>query len=270
MLNTNIIKTVGKRFVRAVMSEVTRATANTSPVITGVLERTPAIEHLEKSTKIISKPNIIENSCNVAKHFSSLEKNIINKIKNGTIETARVIDKNGNLVNDIKFIGDKYSVRLSPEYIFREGALDKFVDATYIHNHPFNSPLSSNDIYQMALLKLKKMVACTSDGGYSIMQRLKPISEINYSAFVDAAGRLISEEMQKMKSLGKIRGITDIQRMEILNQWRYERYSVFCEEFGLEFKNNISAIDCKNGIMDGNLFSVNPLQRLIDNIIRIF
>ena len=204
---------------------------------------------------------------NAEKLFSSLEKNIINKIKSGKIETAKVIDKNGNLVNDIKFIGDRYSVRISPECIFRDGIMDKFIDATYVHNHPFNAPLSSNDIYQMALLKLKKMVACTSDGGYSLMRRLKPISEMNYNEFVNAAGRLNSEEIQQMKYLGKKRGLTDIQRMELLNKWRYERFNAFADEFGLEFKSDISAISSKNSDIDGNLFSVNPLQRLIDNII---
>ena len=126
--------------------------------------------------------------------FSSLEKNIINEIKGGKIESARVIDKSGNLVKDIEFIGDKYSVRISPECLLKDSVIEKFKDSTYIHNHPFNAPLSSNDIVQMAITKIKKMVACTSDGGYSIIERVKPISKMDYDNFVRACFKLNSEE----------------------------------------------------------------------------
>ena len=198
--------------------------------------------------------------------FSSLESNIINEIKCGKIENARVIDKSGNLVKDIEFIGDKYGVRISPECLLKDGVLEKFVDATYIHNHPFNAPLSSNDIVVMALNKIKKMVACTSDGGYSIIERIKPISKMDYENFIRASFKLNSEEILQMKSLGKIRGITDMQRMELLNKWRYERFKSFSDEFGLTFQNNISTPN-KQEHLTGNLFQVNYLQRLIDNII---
>ncbi len=198
--------------------------------------------------------------------FSSLEIKLINEIKGCKIENARVIDKSGNLAKDIEFIGDKYSIRLSPECAFKEGAMDKFVDSIYIHNHPLNAPLSSNDIYQMATLKIKKMVACTPDGGYSVMERIKPISEMNYSELINNAGKLISEEIQKMKQLGKIRGITDLQRMEMLNSWRYERFGSFAKEFGLEFKNSIKSSNSQE-YLEGNIFRVNPLNRLIDNLI---
>ena len=73
---------------------------------------------------------------------------------------------------------------------------------------------------KIGLIKIKKMVACTSDGGYSIIERIKPISEMNYNEFINSAGKLQSEEVQKIKQLGKIRGITDSQRMEMLNNWR--------------------------------------------------
>ena len=228
--------------------------------------RVPNIERL-RYARGLTEDVVQLSENNAGKLFSSLEKNIINEIKSGKIETAKIIDKSGNLVKDLEFIGDRYSVRISPECIYKDGIMDKFIDATYIHNHPFNVPLSSNDIYQMAALKLKKMVACTSDGGYSLMQRLKPISEMNYDEFVIAAGRLNSEEIQQIKSLGKIRGLTDIQRMELLNKWRYERFNAFADEFGLKFKSDINAISSKNSNIDGNLFFVNPLQRLIDNII---
>lgn len=198
--------------------------------------------------------------------FSPLEKDMMKEIKSGKIETAKVIDKNGNLVNDIEFIGDRYSVRISPECIFRDGVMDKFIDATYIHNHPFNAHLSSNDIYQMAMQKIKKMVACTSDGGYSLMRRLKPISEMNYNEFVNAAGRLNSEEIQQMKYLGKKRGLTDIQRMELLNKWRCKRFNDFAQEFGLEFKNNISPLKNTDSL-EGNLFGLNFFEKIIDSLI---
>ena len=200
------------------------------------------------------------------KLFSLLEKKIINEIKGGKIENARVIDKSGNLVKDIEFIGDKYSVRISPECMFKDGVIDKFVDATYIHNHPLNAPLSSNDIVTMALNKIKKMVACTSDGGYSVIERVKPFSEMNYNDFISASIKLNSEEMLQIKSLGKKRGITDIQRMNLLNKWRYERFKSFSDEFGLTFQNNIRPLNIQEHL-EGNLFQVNPFQRLIDNII---
>ena len=198
--------------------------------------------------------------------FSSLEKNIINEIKGGKIERARVIDKSGNLVKDIEFIGDKYGVRISPECLLKDGVLEKFVDSTYIHNHPFNAPLSSNDIVVMALNKIKKMVTCTSNGGYSIIERVKPISKMDYDNFIKASFKLNSEEIFQIKSLGKIRGITDMQRMELLNKWRYERFKRFSDEFGLTFQNNIGPLN-KQEHLEGNLFQVNYLQRLVDNII---
>ena len=198
--------------------------------------------------------------------FSSLEKNIINEIKGGKIERARVIDKSGNLVKDIEFIGDKYGVRISPECLLKDGVLEKFVDSTYIHNHPFNAPLSSNDIVVMALNKIKKMVTCTSNGGYSIIERVKPISKMDYDNFIKASFKLNSEEIFQIKSLGKIRGITDMQRMELLNKWRYERFKRFSDEFGLTFQNNIGPLN-KQEHLEGNLFHVNYLQRLVDNII---
>ena len=198
--------------------------------------------------------------------FSKLETDLINMIKSGKVEDVKVIDKNGVYANNLKFIGDKYGVRLSPEQLFDEKVAGIFEDATYIHNHPLNAPLSSNDIFNMAIQKIKKMVACTSDGGYSIMERKFPLSDMKYDKFVAGATNLMSEEIRQMKSLGKIRGITDVQRMELLNKWRYKRFGAFADEFNLVFKNNISKLNSESSL-DGNLFSVNPLQRLIDNII---
>ena len=54
--------------------------------------------------------------------------------------------------------------------------------------------------------------------------------------------------------------------MEMLNQWRYERFNAFADEFGLEFQNNINTINNKIN-PDCNIFFLNPIQRLIDNII---
>ncbi len=110
------------------------------------------------------------------------------------------------------------------------------------------------------------MVACTSDGGYSIMERKFPLSDMKYDKFVAGATKLVSEEIRQMKSLGKIRGITDVQRMELLNKWRYKKFGAFADEFGLVFKNNISKLTGESRL-EGNLFSVNPFQRFIDNII---
>ncbi|MEE3349558.1 MAG: hypothetical protein VZR09_05915 [Candidatus Gastranaerophilaceae bacterium] len=197
--------------------------------------------------------------------FSKLEADLINLLKSGKVEDVRVIDKNGVLAENLKFIGDKYSVRLSPEQLFDEKIMGIFEDSTYIHNHPLNAPLSSNDIFNMAVQKIKKMIACTSDGGYSIMERKATLSGMNYNKFIDGAAKLVSEEIRQMKSLGKIRGITDIQRMELLNKWRYKRFGDFAGEFGLVFKSKINALN--ESSLEGNLFSVNPLQRFIDNVI---
>ncbi len=244
---SNIAKTCGKTDLLS------------KPAITAVTEE-------GKYTASLTEDIVQLGQTKFQKLFSAPETDLINQIKGGQIENAKVIDKNGNLANNIKFIGDKYSVRISPECAFNDGVIDTFIDSTYIHNHPLNAPLSSNDLYQMAILKIKKMVACTADGGYSIMQRNKPISEMDYNAFIKAAESLNSEEIRQMKALSKIRGITDLQRMEMLNQWRYERFNAFADEFGLEFQNNINTINNKIN-PDCNIFSLNPIQRLVDNII---
>ncbi len=202
--------------------------------------------------------------------FSRLEQDLIDQIKLGEIEDGRIIDKNGNFVENIKFIGTKYGCIMDTQHLLD---LDLYTnlnlnDATFIHNHPMNAPLSTDDIYYMAKNKLKKIIACTSDGGYSIMERKVPVSEMNYSKFIDNAKKLNSEEIRQMGSLGKIMGITDIQRLELLNKWRYEKFGALAKEFGLEFKNNISPLN-KESNLEGNLFSVNPIQRLIDRIIII-
>lgn len=59
-MSTTIIKTIGSKIVRAAESWVTRATANASPIITGALERTPAIEHFERVATRFSKPDVLD------------------------------------------------------------------------------------------------------------------------------------------------------------------------------------------------------------------
>ena len=54
-------------------------------------------------------------------------------------------------------------------------------------------------------------------------------------------------------------------QMELLNKWRYKRFGDFAGEFGLVFKSKINALN--ESSLEGNLFSVNPLQRFIDNVI---
>lgn len=224
--------------------------------------KTEGLKYLPISDAVnFSRENIIKDNI-----FSKLEKEIINKIKFGKTEDARVIDKNGNLAKEIFFIGNKYSVRLFPAMLYDENAMVKFNDSTFIHNHIYNASLSSSDIYSMALLKIKKMVACTSDGSYSIIERKLPITEMNYKEFTDEAGDLVVKEILEMEILGNIRGITNTQRLKMLNQWREAKIQTFADKYSLEFKNNINELDDNIPIND-NLFFIGPIKRLIDNII---
>lgn len=118
----------------------------------------------------------------------------------------------------------------------------------------------------MAILKIKKMIACTADGGYSIMEKTQPMSEKICEKFIKRAFALQSEEIYQIKQLGKKRGITDVQRMQLLNKWRYEKFNDIAQEFGLEFRNHITPTDKSSGT-DYNFFGVNPLEKLIDSLI---
>ncbi len=198
--------------------------------------------------------------------FTSLEKEIIDKIKLNKTEHATIIDKNGNIAEDLNFIGNKNNVFLFPAILFDDNAMAKFKDSTFIHNHTSDISLSSTDINSMVSLKIKKIIACTPSGGYSIMERKIPIEKMDYEKFTDSTKKLVAKEIAEIKSLGKIRGITNLQRLELLNKWRESRFKSFADEFGLEFKNNVSTMNNKNN-RDSNIFSVGPIRKLVDNII---
>lgn len=144
-MNTNIIKTVGTKIVRAVEPGVTRATANTSPVINDALERTPAIEHFEKAATRISKPDILEDVVKLEKplsKFSNFEQRIINA---GTEDELTILGQDisklldsGQLDNDIalkyvtkyqQFYRDIYKGKnISPNNIFKDVFRKNFTD----------------------------------------------------------------------------------------------------------------------------------------------
>ncbi|MDR1326988.1 MAG: hypothetical protein LBJ74_01125, partial [Heliobacteriaceae bacterium] len=175
-------------------------------------------------------------------------------------------DKNGVLATDLKFIGDKNSIRLDPEMIFKPEIVEKMVDSTYIHNHPFNMPLSSNDIVQMAGFNIKKMLACTRNGGYSFLERTGTLTNEQHQLFHNKAFKLLSKEISKIKQLSKTRGMTDIERLNQLQDWRYQEFGKIAKEFNLRFENNIDRLTHLDDIPSG-IFRINPFSRLIDNIL---
>jgi hypothetical protein len=253
--------TLQKQCTRYVKATGKTSILQTKPVQINNTSNLKYLPKIENDIIDFSNKNSVQDNI-----FTSLEKEIIDKIKSSKREEATVIDKKGNIAKDLIFIGDKTSVRLFPLLLFDDNAMAKFKDSTFIHNHTSNTPLSSADINSMASLKIKKIIACTPNGGFSIMERKVPIEDMNYSYFRDKTDHLVQEEIKEMKALGKTRGITNLQRFELLHKWREERFKTFADEFGLEFKNNISAIDNTDAV-NSNIFSVGPIKSLIDNII---
>ena len=116
--------------------------------------------------------------------FNRLEQNTIKKLieysKNKRVEASRVLKSNQDITDKFIIFEDKYNCRLIPKgeklpcentncpIFFHSKAKMLLRDSTYIHYHPRTLPLSIGDIYTAVMNRIKKIVAVTAEGTYSV------------------------------------------------------------------------------------------------------
>lgn len=201
--------------------------------------------------------------------FTPLEQDLMDSIRHSKVENAHIIDENGVHLKEIKFIGDETSTRIDSEMFLRPDfheLASRMKNASFIHNHTFKAPLSPDDFYYMALNKYKKMIACSPDDCYSFLERTDNWGKKKHELFKKVSHNLIQDEEAEIKRLAYIRGITDIERMNRLSDWRYERFGKVANDFGLKFESKMDKLTELDSI-PANAFRLNPVQRFIDKMI---
>lgn len=194
--------------------------------------------------------------------FTQLELELMKRLRSLKLEDARVINKNGILLDDIKFINDKYSVKFDPS-IPKELLLKRIENSTFIHNHTYKTSLSSKDFYFMANISLKKIIATTPDGGYSVLKKIGSWNRDQRIDFRSACCDLINKEYTKQLELKSIRGITNPERLNRFNEWKSKEFGKLANEFGLKFENKIERVT-ELDYTPNELFKINPIQNFID------
>lgn len=220
--------------------------------------KSPVLMEVENIAGLKLKP-LVSDTVQIAKNkFTKLEQELMDNIKHLKTEDARIIDENGKFVKEFKFIGDETNCKIDPKLSinidFYIEILPKLKNSTFIHNHPFNTPLSANDVHYMSLNKIKKMMACTFKEGYSYLERMSAISTKQEKNFEKATAKLVKKEMAQIKKLAHTKGITNIERMNRLNDWRYKKIGKVADKFELKFENKIDRLTDLDSIPD-NYFS---------------
>ena len=216
------------------------------------------------------KPLISDIVSSTKSKFSKLEQEIMNSIKSLKIENGHLIDKNGILRKDLKFIGDESRCKLDPEQ-FKNPAFSAtlkqiFEDSTFIHNHPCKAPLSATDFYFMASRRMKKIIATTPDGGYSFIERARNWTETKHRDFQSACCDLVVKVYAETKKLASTRGITNVERMNRFNEFKHKEFEKITSDFGLKFENKVAKLTDLD-FVPNDTFKTNCIERFIDKSI---
>lgn len=133
--------------------------------------------------------------------LSKLEQEVMNSLRELKVESARIICENGELAEDLKYVGTETKCRLETELSDAE-LLAKTKNSICIHNHPGNDcMLSANDIMVMSACKYRKMVVCTPKGDYCYLERPLVMTPEQEEAFDYAARMLKQDAKAKLLSL---------------------------------------------------------------------
>lgn len=204
--------------------------------------------------------------------FTKLEQELMNEVreysKEKLVETAKIIDKKGALINNLKTIESEYFVTLIDNKDFKIfghkpkndtvqllGKLLKGIKSMYkgtmIHSHIINGPLSSQDLKPFIFLNMKKVLATTPDGYFSYIGKQKHSNIlVNIRRTAKARKQLGSQQTQKAIELGLITKTKEYPFLELNHKngtpeqlKEYSDFSIkllqdFANKFGFEFKHN--------------------------------
>ena len=116
--------------------------------------------------------------------FTNQERNMINELikysADKGVESSRILKGNKNITNKFEIKEDKLFCSLNPKG--EKGPCEKadcplfnvlkrrilFKNTTFIHSHLKNLPLSFGDVLTCLAFKMKKMIAVTLDGKFSM------------------------------------------------------------------------------------------------------
>lgn len=150
--------------------------------------------------------------------LSKLEQEVMNSLRKLKVESARIISENGELVEDLKYVGTKTRCELQTK-LSTEELLAKTKNAICIHNHPENDcMLSTNDIVVMSACKYRKMVVCTPKGDYCYLERPLVITPEQEEAFDYAARKLKHDAEAKLSEL-KSKKLSDKKMKQQYQDW---------------------------------------------------
>lgn len=212
-----------------------------------------------KITKPISSANKLSNDVVLINPETKLMNEVRTYGKEHGVETARIIDENGNIIN----LAMKESTR--GVYLANESFLSLFLkveNTTLIHNHNVELPLSFTDINSLLCFQLSKITATTPSGKFSSMifpadkmMRMEDGELINpkgMNNIYDDIEKLSIEEIELLKVLKIFHEDEKIMVSKLNNapneviqqlaQWRNIKIQELADKYGLEYKHNFNML----------------------------
>lgn len=187
----------------------------------------------------------------------ALEKKLINEVwqygNKHNLETAKIIDKNGKLLNmtmEETPLGINFPNQSFLDMFFA------FENSNFIHNHTFELPLSFVDINTLLNMQIHKMTAVTPKGKISSlvfpknkMIRIEDgvvVSPKNSFEMSTDVAKLSNEEINYLKHLklfdeNEQKFLSNFRSapediIKKLYNWRNSKIQDFADKFGLEYK----------------------------------
>jgi len=169
------------------------------------------------------------------RYFTTIEKDLMEILRPLRKEDARVLDAQGELIKELKFIGDEYSCRIDPKVLMNDiGLIERIKGGTLIHNHVFEAVLSMEDLSNLFSKGVRKVIATTPGGGHSFIELPKNFKLTDKIG--KKAGKLYLNEQKQIKKLLKNPKLTNEERWILLNQWRIKQFEGLTRKDGFIFE----------------------------------
>lgn len=193
--------------------------------------------------------------------FTPLEKRLMDEVREYSrksgLETARIIDKQGKLVDMELWENPFYVTAISKKNIkvfnYDFGITGRIIKtltanhkSTMIHSHVANSPLSSQDLRPLIFRIYKKIIATTPDGSFSSIERLNDFGNIfKLKKMLKARKGIAESQLKKASELklmekGHLKLTADAETFKEYSNFSIKLIQDFADKFGFKFEHNYS------------------------------
>lgn len=197
--------------------------------------------------------------------FAPIEQRLMTEVRQYTqkhgVETARVVNKNGRKL-DVTVTESAQKAEVFPKNIDfepknRKAAIKsafkkiKYMtslwNCSFIHSHPYETPLSGLDVFSMLKMGAKKMIATTPSGGCSSLEMPSTLTFLTHGPkIVRAAIKISKLQEMKLKELNLVEnGAYNFEKISSEQLKEYNDFSInllqdFADRFRLKFQHNLS------------------------------